>query len=310
MVQDTRLTLCIDLGKTRCRLAALTADGTVASAERAGAAGAASHGGAAEIARVVADLVDQLRLPDGQAPVAVGVGAAGALTDPAAAGEIAEALVAGLHLPVAVTSDAITAHVGALGGAAGVTLVAGTGAVALGLSPDGALRRVDGWGPQLGDLGGGSWLGREGIRAVLGAVSGLRPVTSLSLDLPAVIAPESDPARWVSASSNPGQQLARFAPAVLRRAEAGDAVALAIAERAVAHLADAARAAVDPIDPAGHVCMLGGLTQSPWFAARLAAALRARGLTPTDPAGTALDGARAVALRRDLPHERYIHRAQ
>jgi glucosamine kinase len=316
MAQDVRLTLCIDLGKTRCRLAALSADGTVAVAERPGAAGAASAGGGAEIARLVADLVDHLGLPEGLAPVAVGVGAAGTLTDPAAARDVAEALVARLHLPVAVTSDVVTAHVGALGGAAGVTLVAGTGAVALGVSPDGRLRRVDGWGPLLGDLGGGSWIGREGIRAVLAAPSGLGPATSLSEELRPVIAPETDAARWVAAASNPGQQLARFAPAVLHLAEAGDAVARGIALRAVAHLADAARAAADttdptdPADPARRVCVLGGLTRSPWFAARLAAGLRERGLTPVDPAGTALDGARAVALRRDLPHERYIHRAQ
>ncbi|WP_164737411.1 BadF/BadG/BcrA/BcrD ATPase family protein [Georgenia sp. SYP-B2076] len=326
MTRDEGLTLCVDVGKTRCRVGALSADGVVATVEDEGAAGAAAGDGAAQISGRVLALVARLSVP---APSAVGVGAAGVLTDPGAGKRIARELAERLRLPVAVASDAVTAHVGALGGEPGVSLIAGTGAVALGVSRTGELRRVDGWGTDVGDLGGGSWIGREGIRAVLGAACGLGPPTALFADLPGVIAPETDVVRWVSGAPGAGRRLAMVAPAVLRRAEGGDAVALEIAGRAVTHLADTAHAASDAADAsdaagasavldaadaadaaARRVCALGGLTRDPWFAARLAAALRARGLVPADPAGTALDGARAIALRADLPHERYIHRAQ
>ncbi|WP_275092119.1 BadF/BadG/BcrA/BcrD ATPase family protein, partial [Microbacterium sp. K36] len=78
----------------------------------------------------------------------------------------------------------VTAHAGALDGAAGVLLIAGTGAVALGVDPSGA-RLVDGWGPELGDFGSGSWLGREALRAVLRAHDGLAAPTALTAALAA-----------------------------------------------------------------------------------------------------------------------------
>ena len=305
MGRDDAVTLAVDLGKTRCRVAVMSAGGVLEGAEAEGTPGAASADGAAAASRRVLDLVARLTV---HAASAVGVGAAGALTDAAAARRIAAVLAESLGLPVAVTSDVVTAHVGALGGGAGVSLVAGTGAVALGVAADGELRRVDGWGPHLGDLGGGSWIGREGIRAVLRAESGLGPATALATDLPGLTAPEPDAVRWVATDPNPARRLAAFAPAVLRRAAAGDEVALEIADRAATLLADSAHAASGPTSR--RVSVLGGLTGAPWFAARLADALRSRGLVPVDPAGTALDGARVIARHADLPHERYIHRAQ
>ena len=49
-----------------------------------------------------------------------------------------------LGVPMVVSNDAVTAHLGALGGEPGAVIVAGTGAIALAATPDGlgARRRL------------------------------------------------------------------------------------------------------------------------------------------------------------------------
>ncbi|GAA3888935.1 BadF/BadG/BcrA/BcrD ATPase family protein [Leifsonia kafniensis] len=297
------LVLCIDLGKTSSRAVLADSLGVRHSATLDGVAAAADQGVAAT-ARILATIA--LLPPEPLlGATACGVGAAGTLTDPSVARTIASAIHTSLGLPVAVTSDILTAHLGAFAGAPGVTLVAGTGAVAVGLDDHGELHRVDGWGPDIGDLGSGSWLGREGMRAVLGAASGLRPPTSLGDQL-AALTEGDDPVRWVAEADNRAQQLARFAPAILGEAQLGDAVSRDIVDEAIALLRATALAAAVGTQTA---TALGGLTRHPWFAARLFAQLAAAGLTITTPAGDALSGARLAALRSDLPHERHIHRA-
>ena len=151
------------------------------------------------------------------------MGAAGALAAPGAARALADALLASLRAQrIAVTSDAVIAHAGALGGEPGVVLVAGTGVVALAIDANGALRTADGWGPWLGDEGGGAWIGAAGLRAALRAHDGRGPSTTL-LDAASARfgAPETWPAQLADAAA-----LASFAPDVLvargRRGRAGD----------------------------------------------------------------------------------------
>ena len=318
--------LCIDLGKTSCRAAVLNSHEILATADLEGVP-AEADSGAVAAERVLAT-ISLLPTDLANRAGACGVGAAGTLTDPTAGRRIADLLRDRLGRPVAVTSDIITAHLGAFRGGAGVTLVAGTGAVAVDLSCDGSIRRVDGWGPDIGDLGGGSWIGREGMRAVLGAECGLRPSTALTTHLQELTA-GVHPVQWVAESGNHAQQLARFAPIVLDQAESGDRVALGIVNEAITLLtatASAAGAASDPgaaapsapvpsaAWPTGAtgtaaVAILGGLTRHPWFNARLSRGLTASGLTVTTPAGDALRGAFLAAVSSDLPHERHIHRA-
>ncbi|GHS84868.1 hypothetical protein AGMMS50218_00860 [Actinomycetota bacterium] len=301
-------TLCVDLGKTSCRVALLddSAD-ELGVRTGAGLPGVAAPGAPATIAALVRALAAEVvaAAPD-LAPTALGVGAAGTLTDPDAAAALARALADALDLPTAVTSDVVTAHVGALAGRPGVVLVAGTGAVALGIDPTGAARRIDGWGPELGDLGSGGWIGREGVRATLLADAGLLGPTGLSRALPRATGGQ-DPVRWIAQAAHPAQALASFAPAVLDLAEHGDPVAVDIVRRAVTHLVATTVAAGTPGTP---VAVLGGLVGHTWFHHRLTTALHAAGLHPVPPASNALVGAHTVARRRDLPHERYIHRAQ
>ena len=273
--------LAVDLGKTSCR-AALAGR----RAEGAGAPGLAAPGGvrAAEAAILV--------VARGLGPVdEVIVGAAGALAAPKAARALGDALVTSLWAErAAVTSDAVIAHAGALHGEPGVVLIVGTGVVALAIGADGALRTADGWGPWLGDEGGGAWIGAAGLRAALRAHDGRGPSTTL---LDAARARFGAPQTWPAQLTN-AAAFASFAPDVL--AAEGDAAALAIVSAAAEALAATARAVGD-----GPVAMVGGL------AAVLEGvdALRAQ-LDLVPAAGDALDG----ALRLGAIHEPHVIRVQ
>ncbi|MCD2188283.1 N-acetylmuramic acid 6-phosphate etherase [Actinomycetospora soli] len=271
-------------------------------------AGLGDPGGATGVAAVLRGAVGTPPAP----PWTLAVGVPGALTRPAAAVELAEALTAGWdgHDPdaVAVTSDVVAWHAGAFGAhGAGVVLAVGTGAVALGVDDAGTVRRVDGHGLLLGDAGGGATIGQQGLRAALRALEGSGPATTLA-----------GPARDVLAA-RPGTpaELAAFAPAVLEAADAGDAVAGRIVDAAVADLVATARAAAaGPADdvaplasgagsdawPAPGVALVGGL------AGPLADRVRAAGLPLHEPRGDALDGLVALAADATTAHEPAVTR--
>jgi N-acetylmuramic acid 6-phosphate etherase len=269
--------LAVDLGKTSCRAAArgLRALG-------AGAPGLAAPGGVRAAEAAILAVARELGPVD-----EVIVGAAGALAAPNAARALGDALLDSLRASrVAVTSDAVIAHAGALDGEPGVVLIAGTGVVALAIDAHGVLRTADGWGPWLGDEGGGTWIGAAGLRAALRAHDGRGPYTTL-LDAARARfgAPETWPAQLSGAAA-----LASFAPDVL--AAESDAAALAIVSVAAEALAETARAAGD-----GPVAMVGGL-------AGVEALREHLDLIPA--AGDALDG----ALRLGAIHEPHVIRVQ
>lgn len=290
----------IDLGKTRCRLLVDDDTSVPIRLDGDGAPGLAAPGGVDAALDAILPLLDAAE----QAVDALGVGAAGAWAAPGAARGLAEELAARTSASVVVASDVVTAHAGALGGGTGVLLIAGTGAAALGVDADG-VRLVDGWGPELGDLGSGSWLGREGIRAVLRADAGLGPASSLIGALRAHIAPDADVHAWLAGPVPAARRLATFAPLVLDAAASGDSVARGITDDAVRLLtASAVAASASTTDVALH----GGLTDHAWFRAALESSLVAAGRALVPARGDALDGALLLAARTDLPHERYLHR--
>lgn len=273
--------LAVDLGKTSCRASARGR-----RAEGPGAPGLAAPGGVRAAEAAILNVASQLARQLGAVDEVI-VGAAGAEAAPDAARALGDALLTSLRAErVAVTSDAVTAHAGALDGQPGVVLIAGTGVVALAIDADGRWRRADGWGLWLGDEGGGGWIGAAGLRAALRAHDGRGPSTSL-LDAARARfgAPQTWPARLTGAA-----ELASFAPDVL--AARGDAVALAIVGAAAEALAATARAAGD-----GPVAMVGGLAKFK--------ALHER-LDVVPAAGDALDG----ALRLGAIHEPHVIRVQ
>lgn len=142
-------------------------------------------------------------------------------------------------------TDAVAAHYGAFGGSSsgGVMLSAGTGAIGLGIDEENAQFYADGWGPLLGDLGSGYWIGQEALRAVChaqdsqdAALQEMRKVLLERLELEdwdALI-------RWVYAPETSRGQVAQLSRAVFELASAGDASAIEIQKRAGVHLADTA----------------------------------------------------------------------
>lgn len=306
----------VDLGKTACRVSvsAASADAAPRAVEGPGAPGLADHGGVPLAVDVVVPLV--LRATDadvdgGYAGLLVGAaGAGGGVGAREQADELASGLVSHLrHLrlaEVAVTSDAITAHAGALGGRAGVVLAVGTGSVVVGVSAEGQICTTDGWGPWLGDDGGGAWLGREGLRAVLkarerrGATTTLTGVAEKRFDDLGSIP------RRLAGSKEVARSLAGFAPEVIAAADRGDAVAVEIVTRAAASLADLTVAAAR--NSAGiTVAVIGGLSASATLMAAWRAALP-DDLEVVPAQGSALDGALLLARVPDLPHEQMVHR--
>ncbi|WP_157236644.1 BadF/BadG/BcrA/BcrD ATPase family protein [Promicromonospora sukumoe] len=135
----------------------------------------------------------------------------------------------------AVSSDAVTAHLGALGTGSGATLAVGTGAVAVACDDIGRWHLADGMGPHVGDNGGGAWIGRRGLDAAARAMDGRRMGASPGL----VRAAEEHfgrRERWTSVADV--SQFAGFAPQVITAADYGDAACREILDEAARSLAD------------------------------------------------------------------------
>lgn len=124
----------------------------------------------------------------------------------------------GLARRVRVLSDAEAAYHGALGPHAGVLVLAGTGAIALGRDARDRWRRAGGLGPLLGDDGSAFWIGRQWLRAMADA------------DLVTV--------RRILGSRHAVAGIAALAPDVLRRARWGHRRARVVVAEAQAELAD------------------------------------------------------------------------
>lgn len=308
-MSSPRVLVAVDLGKSRCRAVISGprgADGHGAHRrpvyDGIGAPGLAAADGV--VAALAAILPCRERLDE---PIsALSVGAAGAWAAPEAAAELARGLARALQVPVAVTSDVVSAHAGALGGGAGVLLIAGTGAAALGVDGEVATL-VDGWGPELGDFGSGSWFGREALRAVLRASVDLAPTTVLTDAVAATIGGAAAIPGWLSTDGPLPRRLAALAPLVLDAAESGDPVSAEIAADGIRLLVASAVAASSG---SRDVALHGGLTAHVWFRSALDRALRAAGRAVAVSVGDALDGALLLAERTDLPHERFVHRAE
>lgn len=293
--------LVADIGKSTTRVA-VCRDGVVGPvASGPGIAGLAASRGVADAIERIQAVAELLEDP---ASDAAAIGVAGALSAPDAAQALADRIAELRRATACVTSDVVTAHLGALDGGPGTILVAGTGAVAFGVFPDGSTRLADGRGPELGDHGSGYWIGREGMRAALRA--GDRGVSTALAAHWSTLTDSADSVSWLASQQQPVAAVARFAPFVLDAADDGDAVAVDIVERAVDALTTTARAASDA---GSAVALLGGLSGHDGFRRRLTAALLAANLRPQAAAASAMSGAATAALRTDLPHERLIYRA-
>lgn len=123
-------------------------------------------------------------------------------------------------------SDVFMALMGATLGEPGVAVVAGTGAMAVGMDAGGTQHVRGGWGYLLGDTGSGFYLGRQAMEAAAAAFDGVGPHTCLE---PAFLQhfgctdPRSAIGRIYAADYKPAD-MAAFAPKVLEGAAQGDTV--------------------------------------------------------------------------------------
>ena len=145
-----------------------------------------------------------------------------------------------------VVNDALIALVAGAGDRPGVVVVAGTGSIAYGRDAASRAARAGGWGYLLGDEGGGFWIGRAALAAVVRQFDGRGPRTLLT-ELVLEQMHLANPTQLIHAVYGGGIQryaTASMAPVVQRAADGGDAVAAELIDRAAGELAAAAASVI------------------------------------------------------------------
>lgn len=233
----------------------------------------------------------------------IGVGATGIASlaaDPAEA--LAEAS-SEFGVPAVAAIDAVTAHLGALGGTGGAITVLGTGAIAIAHpGPDDAghwsaeWARADGWGHLFGDRGGGAWLGRHGLELALRTHDGVDERGRALLE--AATRRFGPPALWPGqfyTRSDRAGLLAEFAVDIAETARTGDTASADLLREAGQEAARSAVAAHARVaDSQIRIALTGGVAAAGDHLVEGFRAEAAR-LDPTitivEPAGGPLDGA-------------------
>ena len=234
--------LGVDAGGSHTAVAVGDARGRVIA--RAEGPGSAMRPGGAE--RSAAVILDVARRAATQAQVSLPatlalVGAAGA-GRPLEQQALADAIkAAGVAERADVRGDTEIALAAAFGDRPGILINAGTGSIAYARGADGELYRAGGHGWQLGDEGGGYWLGRRALAAAARARDGLEESSTLLERLLVALGLETfdDLIRW-TATATPAQ-VASLAPHVLNAAREGEIVAQQIVEEAAAELSQLVR---------------------------------------------------------------------
>jgi glucosamine kinase len=195
-------------------------------------------GGAQRSATVMLDVARRAAVQAGMSlPATLAlVGAAGAGRAPEREALAAAMVAAGVAARVEVRGDIEIALAAAFGEGAGIMVNAGTGSIAYARAPDGSMHRAGGHGWQLGDEGGGYWLGRRALAAAARAQDGLEESSTLLERLLVALGLQTfdDLIRW-TATATPSQ-IAALAPHVLNAAREGETVAQRAIEEAAAEL--------------------------------------------------------------------------
>jgi len=201
----------------------------------------------------LAELIAALLASANLTPMAVhgaglGMSGVGRADDRARVAAWMETILPGV--PCFVDNDAVIALAAATGGTLyGVVIVSGTGMIVVGIDRSGRRRRAGGWGPLIGEPGGGFAIGAAGLKAVAEAADAISPPTALTaalLDHLQVSTPEGLIA-WAYREVT-WARFAALAPLVVRCAEQGDASAAQILVDAADALARAAAAVVHGLE--------------------------------------------------------------
>lgn len=229
--------LGIDCGGTHTAVVVGNRAGHVL-ARAEGPGSAMRPGGAERSAAVILEVARRAATQAGATLPAMGtlVGAAGAGRAPEQEALATAVKSAGVAERVAVRSDVEIALAAAFGNGPGVLVNAGTGSIAYARVADGRLFRAGGHGWQLGDEGGGYWLGRRALSSAARAQDGLDESSTLLERLLVALGLQTfdDLIRWTSTATP--AQVAALAPHVLNAAREGETVAQRIIQEAAAEL--------------------------------------------------------------------------
>ena len=159
----------------------------------------------------------------------------------------AEVAELGLSGPVEVTNDSFIALRAGTADGIGVVVIAGTGAIAAGRSPDGRTFRTLGQGAEFGDTGSASDVSDAALLAVANAYTGRGPRTELT-ELLCTLYGCRSAAELLERASRGDERSRSAAPTVLRAAEGGDEVAQGIVRWAGRVLGESALLAARTLD--------------------------------------------------------------
>lgn len=141
---------------------------------------------------------------------------------------------------IEVVNDAVPLLYCGQGNGHGIALIAGTGSLAWGRDHQGRTARSGGWGYLMGDEGSAWWIGQQVLLAVVRAVDGRGPKTSLQETLLTQIEVSSprEIVPVIYSHETPRSLIAGLAPLAFSAAESGDAAAGAILTLAAGCLAE------------------------------------------------------------------------
>lgn len=160
-----------------------------------------------------------------------------------------------------IENDVITAYYAVTAGEPGITVVAGTGAMAYGVNEEGVDCRSSGWGWLIGDEGSGFYAARRGLQEATRAYDG-RGESTVLVDAACEhfeLAEFENIFSKVYEGLDHPKNIASFAESIVRAARNGDEVAQQVVAEAAEELANATLAVQQDlnIDPPVHVGCVG-----------------------------------------------------
>jgi N-acetylglucosamine kinase len=246
--------LGIDAGgtKTVCMLADET--GRILAEARAGGANLQSAG-ELEVEKVLHRVMEAALQARTVRPDAICLGIAGVdrPDDAEAVNGIMRRI--GYQARTVVVNDALVALVAGAGDDAGVVIVSGTGSIAYGKDGSGRAARAGGWGYLLGDEGGGFWIGRMALSAVVRQYDGRGPATLLTGMVLRQMRLEN-PTELIHAiyyRDLHRHSISALAGLVQHASDEGDAVAQEVLSRACTELTTAAASVITRLGMRGEV---------------------------------------------------------
>jgi N-acetylglucosamine kinase-like BadF-type ATPase len=274
----------IDGGGTQTRAVVLDAAGQWVGQGRAGASGYAADPAHAQAALREAwtRACDAAGLsPSGVAGAFLGIAGVVTGTEREAVRKRAAELGFLPAARIGVDHDIAIAWAGAFAGEPGLAVISGTGSSCYGRNQAGQAVQTGGWGHVVDDFGSGYRLALDGLTAAVRGADGRGPATMLTERLFGELGIDTLPQivgrLHRGSAAEPGQamqkqEIAALAPTVLAAAEAGDAVAQALVERAAGELALMARTAADRLELTGaarRVALAGSVAGNPAIATPL-----------------------------------------